>query len=74
VTSDLARRRYVLRAALALRGNTRESGVLSAALLALVTFLLGCAAVVQIINPGEPACRTNLEHTLGTILVEQGES
>jgi len=74
VTSDLARRRYVLSAALALRGKTRETGVLSAALLALVTFLLGCAAVAQVANPGELACRANLQHALGTILVEQGES
>jgi len=74
VTSDLVRRRHLLITPLgSLRVKACERGAVTGALLVSVTLLLGCAAVAQVTNPGEPVCRASLQHALGTILVEQGE-
>ena len=51
-----------------------RAGVVTATLLASVTVLPGCATVAQVTNLGEPACRAHVQHALGTILAEQGES
>jgi hypothetical protein len=51
-----------------------RAGVVTATLLASVAVLPGCATVAQVTNLGELACRAHVQHALGTILIEQGES